>query len=177
MASFYGIIDKPDRVKKNAPDAGRLPRRRGASSWDGSAGWRSASSSTCTAAEAGWPINYPVVNFGIVIAGLVVIVLGLWDDIQGIRPVVKICGQVIAAACLLLDDVGTQCTRPMLAPLDPPMSPSSATGQSPCRAGQRPPSGSISVVLVTSGLLVVLVIVGCCNATNLMDGWTAFAAG
>ena len=37
--------------------------------------------------EVGWPIDYPVVNFGIVVAALVIIVLGLWDDLLGVRPV------------------------------------------------------------------------------------------
>ena len=83
-------------------------------SWAGSAGWPSASSSTCTGSRRAGGSTTRSSTSAIVVAALVIVVLGLWDDIQGLRPVVKICGQVIAAVCLLRDDVGTQCTQPVL---------------------------------------------------------------
>lgn len=175
VASFYGIIDHPDRIRK--VHAAPVAYLGGVAVF---LGWISGLATSqflhLHRMTANWPVSYPVVSFGIVIASLVIIVLGLWDDIYGIRPVVKVCGQVIAATFLLLDDVGSQCTKPILAGvlsyicsafhLNNPMA---------------DPSAHVfwfdTLVLVSSGLLVVLVIVGCCNATNLMDGLDGLCGG
>src|SRR5688572_11241085 len=64
--------------------------------------------------EVGWPTDYPVIKFSIVIGGLVIVVLGLWDDTVGVRPRVKIAGQVAAALFLLWDGVGIEAAKPIL---------------------------------------------------------------
>jgi UDP-GlcNAc:undecaprenyl-phosphate GlcNAc-1-phosphate transferase len=175
VASFYGIIDQPDRIRKN--HSGPVAYLGGVAVF---LGWISGLATSqflhLHRTTVGWPISYPLVSFGIVIASLVIIVLGLWDDIFGIRPVVKLCGQVIAATFLLKGDVGTQCTRPFL----------SGALSYICSVFHLPnPSidsaGHVfwfdTLVLVSSGFLVVLVIVGCCNATNLMDGLDGLCGG
>jgi UDP-GlcNAc:undecaprenyl-phosphate GlcNAc-1-phosphate transferase len=175
VASFYGIIDQPDRVRKvHATPVAYL---------GGVAvflGWISGLATSqflhLHRATAGWPISYPVVSFGIVIASLVIIVLGLWDDINGIRPSVKVCGQVIAASFLLMDDVGSQCTRPILVGLMGFVC-AAFHWTSPLSGPGHPVFWFDTLVLISSGLLVVLVIVGCCNATNLMDGLDGLCGG
>ncbi len=175
VASFYGIIDQPDRVRK--VHAAPVAYLGGVAVF---LGWISGLATSqflhLHRLTAGWPISYPVVNFGIVIASLVIIVLGLWDDIYGIRPVVKVSGQVIAATFLLLYDVGSQCTRPFLVGIL-----NYACNVFHLANPLVSEPGHIlwfdTLVLVSSGLLVVLVIVGCCNATNLMDGLDGLCGG
>src|SRR5947209_17034371 len=54
------------------------------------------------------------VQFSIVIGAVVIVVIGLWDDIKSIRPNWKIGGQVLAAALMLSQGVGLRCAEPML---------------------------------------------------------------
>jgi UDP-GlcNAc:undecaprenyl-phosphate GlcNAc-1-phosphate transferase len=175
VASFYGIIDLPDRVRKN--HSGPVAYLGGVAVF---LGWISGLATSqflhLHRLTAGWPISYPLVSFGIVIASLVIIVLGLWDDIFGIRPVVKVFGQIIAATFLLLDDVGTQCTRPILSGLLSYACAAFHLSNPLLETGGRV-FWFDTLVLVSSGLLVVLVIVGCCNATNLMDGLDGLCGG
>src|SRR6185437_13430392 len=79
-------------------------------------------------------------------------------------------GQVFAALCLLFEGVGRYCTRPLLVPL----------------AGRVELLTHVSVidhpwfahvVLVTSAMLVIFAVVGCCNASNLMDGLDGLCGG
>src|SRR6476469_7244381 len=37
----------------------------------------------------GWPVPHPSVKFSIVMGGLIIVVLGLWDDVHGIKPIGK----------------------------------------------------------------------------------------
>ena len=66
--------------------------------------------------DPGWPTAHPIVKFSLVIGGLIIVVVGLWDDIQGVSPTVKITGQVVAAMFLLWDGVGVECAKPLLDP-------------------------------------------------------------
>jgi UDP-GlcNAc:undecaprenyl-phosphate GlcNAc-1-phosphate transferase len=125
--------------------------------------------------EVGWPISTPSVHFSIVVGAVVIVVLGLWDDVRGVGPGMKIVGQTVAAVFLLLDNVGTHATRPILEPL--------AMRLYPLLTGGRqfqvltPPFWYEAVVLGSSAVLVVLVVVGCCNATNLLDGLDGLCGG
>ena len=174
VASFYGIIDQPDRVRKmhTVP----IAYLGGVAVF---LGWISGLAVSqflhLHRKSAGWTVDYPVVSFGIVIASLVIIVLGLWDDIFGIRPSVKVGGQIIAASFLLIDDVGTQCTRPFFAVLLNYIC--AATHHANLIVAGSGPFWFETLVLTTSGLFVVLIIVGCSNATNLMDGLDGLCGG
>jgi UDP-GlcNAc:undecaprenyl-phosphate GlcNAc-1-phosphate transferase len=112
---------------------------------------------------------------GIVLAALIIVLLGLWDDLRGIAPQIKVTGQIGAALCLLAHRIGIDCTRPLLAPLASYLwSFFRIAGHAPGEPGT---PWFDKLVLVTSGLLVVLVIVGSCNATNLMDGLDGLCSG
>src|SRR6185437_7633089 len=106
----------------------------------------------------------------IIVGASMVVLLGLWDDTHKLNPWIKIGGQVFAALCLLFEGVGRYCTRPLLVPL----------------AGRVELLTHVSVidhpwfahvVLVTSAMLVIFLVVGCCNATNLMDGLDGLCGG
>jgi UDP-GlcNAc:undecaprenyl-phosphate GlcNAc-1-phosphate transferase len=102
----------------------------------------------------------------ILIGGGMIVALGLWDDLRKIKPWKKIVVQVIAALVLLNGHIGTDSTIPLIAPIV-----------------NRLPPADINynlvryIELVTSGLLTVVLVVGSCNATNLMDGLDGLCGG
>jgi UDP-GlcNAc:undecaprenyl-phosphate GlcNAc-1-phosphate transferase len=118
--------------------------------------------------DPGWPTNHPKVHFGIVLGGLIIVTLGLWDDVLKVRPKIKILGQVTAAICLLGDGVGARCGQSLVQPLIGRLS-LSITGTQILV-----PSW---ILAICSTILVVGVIVGCCNASNLMDGLDGLCGG
>src|SRR5258706_4862094 len=58
--------------------------------------------------EPGLP-PHVTISFSIVAGACVIIVIGLWDDVFGIKPWVKIVGQAGAATFLGADEIGRQC--------------------------------------------------------------------
>src|SRR5688572_3054999 len=163
VASFYGVIDRPDKVRKmHAEPVAYL---------GGVAvflGWLSGLAMSqfvqLHRLDVGWTSIHPVIKFSIVLGALLIIALGLWDDLYGVKPKVKILFQVIAAIFLLLDDVGLECTRPTIEPVLARMYPWLSGGQ--VFDSLYPPLWFHVLIWVSSSLLVVTVIVGCCNATN-----------
>ena len=136
--------------------------------------------------EPGLP-GHVVISFGIVAGACIIVLLGLWDDAQGVTPWHKISGQIAAAAFLLYQGIGTTCADPLLSPLGERLmallfSPSghglgpwlhSAIGW-PVPGGLFFPHG---LIMFASSLFVVFLVVGCCNATNLMDGLDGLCGG
>ena len=173
VANYYGIIDEPDRVRKmhNVPVAylGGMAVFLG---W--LTGLAISQFRRLPIHEPGMPLHVTI-NFSIVAGACVIIVLGLWDDILGIRPWVKIGGQALAALLLIGEGIGTTCTALFFNTLNGWM----RLQQEPGRwlAGlptlQFPPE----VTYFTSAVVVVFVVVGCCNATNLMDGLDGLCGG
>ena len=160
VAMAYGIIDRPDRVRKmhNVPVAylGGVAVFLG---W--LCGLAVANYLTLHRIEPGWPTHSPIVKFSIPLGALVIVVLGLWDDILTIRPSVKILGQVAAALLLLFDGVGVTSMRSVLAPVFN-------------RLGVETPDW---LTIGVSSVFVICAVVGCCNATNLMDGLDGLCGG
>jgi UDP-GlcNAc:undecaprenyl-phosphate GlcNAc-1-phosphate transferase len=126
--------------------------------------------------EAGWPVDragmaHPIIPFSIVMGALVIVLLGLWDDASGLRPWRKISGQIFAALFLLADGIGVDATRPILQPMG------TRLAQFLYGPGSTYTFVPEWVVYITSGILVVAVVVGCCNASNLMDGLDGLCSG
>ena len=115
----------------------------------------------------GWPTQHPIIKFSIVIGAMIIVILGLWDDILKVSPKVKIGGQVLAAVFLLWDGVGNEVTRPLLTPLAIRFA--QATGTTPTLPEW--------LVFGTSAAVVLLLVVGCCNASNLLDGLDGLCGG
>jgi UDP-GlcNAc:undecaprenyl-phosphate GlcNAc-1-phosphate transferase len=167
VATFYGIIDKPDGVRKM--------HRKPVAYLGGVAvflGWISGLAMSqflyMHRAAPGLDLHV-VIPWSIVIGATVIVVLGLIDDTKGISPSMKIGGQVLAAVLLLLNGVGTQATLPFLKPLT-----LRTFNWFGWPDGGLPPDW---IVISTSCALVVAVIVFCCNATNLMDGLDGLCGG
>ena len=111
----------------------------------------------------GWPTSQPIVKFSIVVGAIVIVVLGLWDDVRRVSPRVKIAGQTLAALFLLWDGVGVDVTRPLLAPIAVKLGHPSLFGE--------------WFIYITSAIVVVGIVVACCNASNLMDGLDGLCGG
>ncbi|HWE94611.1 MAG TPA: MraY family glycosyltransferase [Tepidisphaeraceae bacterium] len=169
IALHYGIIDRPDLVRKmHSTPVAYLGGVAVFLGW--LCGLGVSQFLVLHHWEPGWPTNHPLIPFSIVMGGLIIILLGLWDDVMGLRPWMKIAGQVFAAVFLLHEGIGTDAAKPLLLPLG-------------VRLGQflNPGSGQTFVpdwlVTVASGVLVVCLVVGCCNASNLMDGLDGLCGG
>jgi UDP-GlcNAc:undecaprenyl-phosphate GlcNAc-1-phosphate transferase len=166
VAIHYWIVDEPDHGRKihKAPVAylGGVALFLG---WI--SGMAIAQYLRLHRIQPGWPTQYPIVKFSIVVGAMVIVLLGLWDDLFKLSPKVKIAGQVLAASFLLIDGVGIEVTRPILQPLA-------------LRAAQSfgvAPAAPDWLVFVTSAALVLFLVVGCCNASNLLDGLDGLCGG
>lgn len=173
VAMFYNIVDKPDLARKlhRVPVAylGGVAVFLG---W--LAGLAVSQYLSLHRQEAGWPISHPSIKFSIVMGALIIIVLGLWDDLFRLKPLGKIAGQIVAAVYLLMDDVGTECTRSVLTTLMNRFQLAVGSG------AFVDPSTLVwfnPLVYISSAALVVSLVVFCCNATNLMDGLDGLCGG
>jgi UDP-GlcNAc:undecaprenyl-phosphate GlcNAc-1-phosphate transferase len=166
VARHYWIVDEPDLVRKvhKAPVAylGGIALFLG---W--LCGMAIAQYLRLHRIQPGWPTQYPIVKFSIVVGAMVIVILGLWDDIRKIGPRVKIAGQVLAAGLLLLDGVGVEVTRPLLTPIAARLA----------NTWHLTPTVPDWLVFATSSVVVLILVVGCCNASNLLDGLDGLCGG
>lgn len=116
-------------------------------------------------------LRQPVMNFGIVMGGCSIVILGLWDDIMHMSPWKKIMGQVFAAGCLLLGGIGKRATVMFFEPIF------LRTNKLGWSAFDLPNLDQHWFIIYTSYIFVILIVVGCCNATNLMDGLDGLCGG
>lgn len=165
VAQYFGVIDKPDLTRKL--------HRKPIAYLGGVAvflGWLAGLAVSqmllLHRMEPGWPTNFLVLKFSIVLAGTVIVLLGLWDDIYKVPPGMKIAGQVLAAAILLYDGVGVRCLAPVLIPVSEKLT---------WYLGLPPISDEL--IRILSSMMVVALVIGCCNASNLLDGMDGLCGG
>ena len=163
VAIYYGIIDEPDNLRKlHAKPVAYL---------GGVAvflGWIAGLASTQFLQVHGNDIAIPPhlrIDFSLIVGATLIVVLGLWDDLAGINPWAKIVGQLIAATILLLFGIGTHCAKPMFIPINIRLQ---------AYFGFHVPEIAVTAV---SCAIVYFIVVGCCNATNLMDGLDGLCGG
>jgi len=94
---------------------------------------------------------------GVALAGGVALMVGLADDLYQIKPVVKLAGQALAAAILLICGIGRQIVLVVLRPF----------------AIALPEWLVVTLSVIGTGILVV----AACNATNLLDGLDGLCSG
>ena len=173
VATHYGVIDQPDKLRKMHQTP--VAYLGGVAVF---LGWLSglAVSQFLSLHRQNLGVGnaHPIVNFSIIGGALIIITLGLWDDLIGVSPRLKIVAQTVAASFLLIDGVGLECTRPLFEPVVARLYPMLFGQTVDFHAA---PPWFVPLVRVTSAILVVLVVVGCCNATNLMDGLDGLCGG
>lgn len=164
VAVYYRVIDQPDTFRKlhKEPVAylGGVAVFLGWMAGLATSQFVQAHRVDSTIPHLHWPL-------AIVLGSTLIVALGLWDDLRKIRPWMKITVQVIAALILLQGGIGTQCTAPLLAPIVNRL------------AMHYILNGHVVdfIEVVTGGLLTVVLVVGSCNAANLMDGLDGLCGG
>src|SRR5438552_6712280 len=167
VASYYNIIDQPDMVRKlHARPVAYLGGVAVFMGW--MAGLTMSQFLYLHRAAPGLP-RHPVINISIVGGALVIVLLGLVDDLRKVSPRVKISGQIFAAIILLYDGVGTHWTTVLLSPFSVRMT----------NWFGWPPGGVFPewLIFATSCIGTIAIVVFCCNATNLMDGLDGLCGG
>ena len=164
VALYYGIVDAPDLKRKlHAAPVAYLGGVAVFLGWV--AGLAVSQFVGVHRADAGLThLHLPVPVVG---AAALIVLLGLYDDVRKAPPRVKILVQVIAAIILLGGGIGSHALEPVLGPLFH-------------RAENRSfviPGWFRPAVTVGSWVLTVGLVVGCCNATNLMDGLDGLCGG
>lgn len=172
VASHYGIVDKPDGIRKL--------HREPVAYLGGVAvvlGWLAgmALSRFLVAHYSntnGFGQVAPSIPAGIVTGGLIIMLLGLVDDIRGVKPVVKIGGQIAAAGALLWAGAGTTVAKPLLGNLNERLQIflHGTTLDVPTYVPEW-------FMTAASAVIVVMLVVFCCNAANLMDGLDGLCGG
>jgi UDP-GlcNAc:undecaprenyl-phosphate/decaprenyl-phosphate GlcNAc-1-phosphate transferase len=163
IANYYGIIDQPDRVRKLhlAPVA----YLGGVAVFMGWLAGLATSQVHLPLDEIGSP--HLQLKLNIVFGAILIVLLGLWDDVKRIPPRNKILGQVIVAIILLKGGVGTHCLDPLIHPINLRLE--NILG--PHVFVPEP------ITALLSWSLVIAMVVGCCNATNLLDGLDGLCGG
>jgi UDP-GlcNAc:undecaprenyl-phosphate GlcNAc-1-phosphate transferase len=162
VARFYGIVDKPDGVRKLHTQP--VAYLGGVAVF---LGWMAGlAMSQFTSMHVPSAPRHVVVNWGIFAATAIVALLGLRDDMHGVSPRIKIGGQLMAGVLLLATGVGTHCTASLWMPLH-------------ARLLEKFGHSFITdrVVVVSSCILTLVLVVGCCNAANVMDGMDGLCGG
>ncbi len=185
VAIHYGIIDQPDGKRKI--------HREPVAYLGGTAvflGWMVGLATSqflnLHRAESGLP-SHVVLNIGILAGAIIIILLGLWDDVSHISPWTKIAGQIAAASFLLYQGIGTRVAYPLLDPI----------GDRLMLLMHRPGFETLTgwlnnmlgwpvlgqpffaewFITLLSSIIVVVLVVGCCNAANLLDGLDGLCGG
>jgi UDP-GlcNAc:undecaprenyl-phosphate/decaprenyl-phosphate GlcNAc-1-phosphate transferase len=166
VATFYGIIDRPDHRKMHRTPVAYLG---GVAVFLGWITGLAMSQFTPMHRLAPGLDSHVVIPWSIVVSAVVIVLLGLWDDTRKISPALKIMGQVFAAALLLIDGVGRSIGNTVLAPLT-----KKTVIYLGWPTGGDPPEW---LALSLSCAMVTAIIVFCCNATNLMDGLDGLCGG
>lgn len=112
------------------------------------------------------------IDWWLLAGALVIVVVGLLDDARGIRPWQKITGQIAAGACLSVSQLAHQSAWGLVQPILAWIS--LAVDLAPL--GIQSLNESWPVIAVSTGFVIVLV-VGCCNASNLIDGLDGLCGG
>jgi len=163
VAIYYHVIDQPDTLRKMHKEP--VAYLGGVAVF---LGWM-AGLAMSQFVEAHRVANLPHLRWpgAILLGSTLIVALGLWDDLRKTKPWVKITVQVVAALTLLHGGIGTHCTGPMMAPIV----------NRPWMYHHLNENLLQFVELTTSGLLTVVVVVGSCNAANLMDGLDGLCGG
>lgn len=125
-------------------------------------------------------IRHQMVPLSILLGIFIIMLVGLFDDVVGISPRIKVAGQLIAAAALAYQDVGVKVAQGVLQPtLGVLFNNQDLTWTIDLGTTLPLLGSSIEVDLIYwSGTAVIAIFVlGACNASNLIDGLDGLASG
>ena len=124
------------------------------------------------------------VPFSIVLGLTVIMVTGVIDDVVGLDPIYKISGQLLAAAALAMQQVGTKVAAGVMLPL------ADLVGLSTIESSPGvetvgfiipiPGSGDgipVDLIYWVGTAVIAVFVLGGCNASNLIDGLDGLLSG
>lgn len=156
LATRNGIVDWPDLKRKNHIEP--IPYLGGVAIL---LGWLAAVGlcyfTVPHTAISGYGLSYVSFPISILLGAGAITITGLFDDVYGISPRVKVGGQMFAAAALAMDDVGLSLVEKSFGVV-----------------GLELPA---TVIYVLGTIIIAVFVVGGCNAMNLLDGLDGLAAG
>ncbi len=155
-----GIVDRPDDFLK--PHKAPIPYLGGVAIFLGWAAGIGLAMILFRAAAGeedigGSPAIQPGTMLGVLLAGLAIMVLGLSDDLRFLSPRAKLLGSIAIALLLVLFGIGDDIIRVFTDPVEISM--------------------QQWLVWVYSIPITVFIVVGACNATNLIDGVDGLCSG
>ena len=117
--------------------------------------------------------------FTILLGMTVITITGLWDDVFGLDPRLKIAGQLLAAAALALDRVGTDVAGGVMRPIGRLIGNESLTWviSLPFPIPLIGHDLTIDLIYWTGTAIIAIFILGACNASNLVDGLDGLLSG
>ena len=120
-----------------------------------------------------------LVPSAILLGMTVITITGLWDDVFGLDPRLKIAGQILAAAALALDDIGVKVAQGAMRPIGELVGNPSLTWAFPLPVELPFIGASVTFDLIywTGTLVITVFILGACNASNLIDGLDGLLSG
>ncbi|MGP1346578.1 MAG: glycosyltransferase family 4 protein [Phycisphaerales bacterium] len=106
---------------------------------------------------------------------------GLWDDVTGLHPRLKIAGQLLAAAAMAMENVGTKVAAGVMQPIGRLVGNTDLVFHFDIGAAIPilAPTGSITLDLIywTGTAIIAVFVLGACNASNLIDGLDGLLSG
>ena len=167
LARRWGIVDKPDGIRKC--------HRQPIAYLGGIAiflGWLLALGAAYFL-RARWigDSSTPVIRVGILFGAGLMVFMGAWDDVHKIGPWTRIGGEILAAIALLYDGIGLAVTQRAFDAL--------AGGLHAWTGFPAGPNPAFPhwLIVATSAAFVICAVIGCCNATNLIDGLDGLCSG
>ncbi len=124
---------------------------------------------------------HSVVPISILLGMSVIVIVGLLDDAIGIRPGLKISGQLMAAAALAIENVGVRDAQGVLRPVGEALVNIGLLENSdlvffiPIPGLEAPVQ--VSVVYWAGAAVIAVFVIGACNAANLIDGLDGLLTG
>lgn len=106
-------------------------------------------------------LNFPI---SIIIGAILITLVGVIDDVHSLSPRVKLGGQLLAAACLAGEQVGTNLARGIFVPIVKQM-------------GYSADIVPHWFLYWMGAFIVVIFVLGGCNAANLLDGLDGLVGG
>ncbi len=125
--------------------------------------------------------GFRLVPMSILLGMTLIAVTGLIDDVVGLDPRLKIVGQLLAAAALAMQDVGTKVATGVMKPFGIVIGNEELVYNipMPTEIPMLAPTGFIEVDLIywTGTAIIAIFVLGACNASNLIDGLDGLLSG
>ncbi|MGD1914703.1 MAG: MraY family glycosyltransferase [Phycisphaerales bacterium] len=125
--------------------------------------------------------HHAVVPISVLLGMTIIVIVGLLDDAVGIRPGLKISGQLVAAAALAIENVGVRVAQGVLRPVGEALVSMGVLENSdlvffiPIPGFEAPIQ--LSLVYWAGAAVIASFVIGACNAANLIDGLDGLLTG